>query len=210
MTIVFGTLGFTPKKLVPTLTRHDNVSKLVFFHDHHDRSKEAAAAVRSYCHEKGIDTEGKEVDAYDILQCAQQMRRELRKYPTNEIVFNLTGGTPVISSAATLICILEGIRAVYIDERSGEEIALPLLTMRYDEVLNKEQRLVLRFIWAAKNGCTQAQIKTGLKLARATVSHHVQNLKKKQLLRAEKDPDDARKETLFVMPSAALLLEDTP
>lgn len=207
MTVVFGTLGFTPKKLLPTLARHDDVVKLVFFHDHHDRSKDAAASVRTYCREKGLDVEGKEVDAFDIIQCASQMRKELRRYPTHEIVFNITGGTPVISSAATLVCILEGTRAVYIDERTGEEIALPLLTMRYEEVLNEEQRRVLRFVAGKKNGCTQADIREGLGLARATISHHVKNLKNKQLLRVEADPKDARKETLHVMPSAALLLE---
>lgn len=210
MTVVFGTLGFTPKKLLPSVTSHEDVRKLVFYHDRAEKSRQAAERVREFCRERRLDVEGVELDAFDVLECAMRMRRDVRRHGEDEVVFNVTGGTPVISSAATLTCVLEGVRAVYVDERTGKEVNLPLLSLRYDEILNAEQRRVLVFVAKRADGCTQADVMRGLKLSRATVSHHVQNLKRKQLLRAEQDPKDARRETLRVQESAALLLMEDP
>ena len=212
MTVLLGTLGFTPKKLLPSVTAHEDVRALVFFHDRHERSRQAAERVRAFCRERGLDVQGIELDAFDILECAIRMRRKVREFPREEVVFNVTGGTPVVSSAALLACILEGVRAVHVDERTGEEVALPLLTLRYGDILNPEQRRVLAIV-AAKGaaGCTQADVLRATGLARATVSHHVKNLKAKRLLRAVPDPKDARREVLTVQESASLLLlEEAP
>lgn len=209
MTIVFGTLGFTPEKLVPTVTKHDNVTKLVFFHDKDPRGKAAAKRVKDFCKERKLSAQSHEVNAFDIIECARQMRRALREHAREEIIFNLTGGTPVISSAATLVCILEGIRAVYIHEVTKEEVSLPLLMVRYDAILNDAQRRVLRHVAQSKGEtCTQAEIVRALKLSPSTVSYHVKNLCAQQLLRAEEDPDDTRSQRIRILPSATLLLED--
>ena len=208
MTVLFGTLGFTPKKLLPSVPKHDGVTKLVFFHDRAGTSRDAAAKVRAFCRDRGLDVEGVELDAFDIVESALAMRARVRREGADRVVFNVTGGTPVLSSAATLTCILEGVRAVYIDERDGEEVPLPLLTMRYGDVLNPEQRRVLEVVARHADGCTQAQIGKATGLSKATVSHHVTNLKAKRLLAAAPDPTDARRETLRVQASAALLLGD--
>lgn len=211
MTAIFGTLGFTPKKLLPTVTSYPDVEKLVFYHDRHQKSRDAAARVREFCRERDLPAEGVELDAFDIIQCAYRMREDLRREGPENVIFNITGGTPVISSAATLAAILEGTRAVYLHEVTGEEISLPLLSLRYEEILNPEQRVVLRRLAAAGPlGCTQADLMRELALSRGTVSHHVGNLKRKHLVRAEAHPDDRRKEVLRVMPSAALLLMEDP
>jgi len=183
------------------------VTKLVFYHDHAAKSREAAEQVRAFCRERGLAAKAIALDAFDIIQCAKAMRADLRKEGAENVVFNITGGTPVISAAATLACILEGVRAVYIDERSQKEVRLPLLSLRYEEILNEPQRRVLRFVSEkGAKGCDQAEIMRALKLSRGTVSHHVTNLKAKQLLSSEADPKDARRETLRVRESAALLL----
>ena len=209
MTVVFGTLGFTPEKLVPTVTKHTNVTKLVFFHDKDARGKAAAKRVKQFCKDRGLAAEAHEVNAFDILECARQMRRAMKPYAREEIIFNLTGGTPVISSAATLVCILEGVRAVYIHEETKAEVSLPLLTIRYDAILNDAQRRVLRHVAESKQrACTQADIVRALKLSPSTVSYHVKNLCNQQLLHAEEDPKDTRSLRLRILPSATLLLED--
>ncbi|HLE98195.1 MAG TPA: DUF6293 family protein [Candidatus Thermoplasmatota archaeon] len=207
MTIIFGTLGFTPDKLLPSLASHGDVTRLVFFHDKEPRSVKAAAQVREHCLRRGIESEAHPLDAFDIIECATKMRERVKRHGATSIVFNVTGGTAVISSAATLTCILEGVRAVYLNEKTGKEVDLPLLTMRYDEILNEEQRRVLALVAKkGKGGCSQADIMRDTKLSRATVSHHVKNLKNKRLLRAVPHKEDSRKEVLTVMESAALLL----
>lgn len=207
VTVVFGTLGFTPQKLLPTVAAHADVEKLVFYHDRHAKSRTAAERVRAFCRERKLDVEGVELDAFDVIDSALRMRRDLKRAGAERAIFNVTGGTPVISAAATLACILEGVRAVYVDERDGREVPLPLLSLRYDEVLNAEQRAVLREVdRRGARGATQSGLARTLKLSRSTVNHHVKNLKAKQLLLAERDPEDARQEILRPLPSAALLL----
>lgn len=210
VTVIFGTLGFSPHKLLPTVRSHEKVDRLVFFHDHEPRSREAAKKVVDFCKERGLPVTVREVDAFDILECATQMRKELKNFQPRDVIFNLTGGTPVISSAATLVCILQGVRAVYIHEQTKEEIMLPLLTVQYDTILNDAQRRVLRFVIdRAKTGCTQAEIAKGLDLTPSTVSHHVKKLVGQQLLEVRENPKDSRTDLLFVRPSASLLLEDS-
>lgn len=205
MTVVFGTLGFTPEKLLPTVRNADAVRKLVFFHDHEPRSRAAAEKVRAFCRDRGLEVEGAEIDAFDIVESAQAIRRRLGREPREEIVFNITGGTAVLSAAATLVCILEGVRTVYVDERTWEEFPLPLLAVGPHDLLSPEQRKVLAFIAKRKEGCRQADILRGLKLSRGTVSYHVQTLKRKRLVSAS--PADGRGEILKALPSSVLLLE---
>ncbi len=209
MTVIFGTLGFTPGKLVRCVSNHEHVTKLVFFHDHHPNSFAAAKEVIAFCRDKGIVAEPHPLDAFDIIECAVTMRRAIRAEGAENVVFNVTAGTPVISSAATLASVLEGTRAVYIDERNGSEISLPLLSMRYEEVLGPECRRVLAAIAKHKDkGTVQTEIGKALNLARATVSHHVKSLKLKQLVTVSPHPDDGRREILRARPSASLLLMD--
>lgn len=204
MTRIFGTLGFTPQKLIPTIRQRDDVQEVVVFHDTHERSRAAAERVRTYCEDLAVGFEARELDAFDILTCAQAIRTRLRDAPTDEVVFNITGGTPIISSAALLTCLLEGVRAVTVDERTGKEVQLPLLSIRYEEILNESQRGILRHI-LEHPGCTQSDLAQALGKSKATVSHHVGNLKDKGLLTATSLPD-GRTEALEVIESGELLL----
>lgn len=210
MTVVFGTLGFTPWKLLTTFRNHEDAHTLVFFHDHAPKGKEAATKVVAFCEGRGIKWTDVTVNAFDIIECARRMKQEVRKHDREEIVFNLTGGTPVISSAATLVCILEGLRAVYIHEETRAEASLPLLAVRYDAILNDAQKRVLSFVLdAGEDGRSQSEIGKSLDLSPSTVSHHVRQLKAQQLLRVEEDVKDSRVTRIIGMQSATLLLEDT-
>ncbi len=208
MTRIFGTLGFTPQKLIPTIRQRDNVEGVVVFHDTHERSRAAAKAVRTYCRDLDVDFEARELDAFDVLTCARAIRTRVREAPDDDVVFNITGGTSIISSAALLTCLLEGVRAVTVDERSGGETQLPLLSIRYEEILNEQQRRILRYI-IDHPGCTQSDLAEALGKSKATVSHHVGNLKAKGLLHAEALPD-GRTEALEVIESGELLFLDDP
>jgi len=197
--------------MLPTARGQENVTELVYFHDHDPRGKAAASKVRAFCKSNGIKPTDVEVNAFDILECARRMLREIRKHDRENLIFNITGGTPIISSAATLVCILEGIRAVYIHEETKEQISLPLLTVRYESILNPAQARVLSHVAdSGDSGCAQVDIAEGLGLKRSTVSHHVKNLRLQQLVRVEKHPNDTRRDVVFIMPSATLLLEKLP
>lgn len=214
MTTIYGTLGFTPDKFLPTLRQRSDVEAACCFHDDHPDSVEAAREVARYCKDLGVDYASVQVDAFDLVDAAGAMQAEVRDRGPEaaDLVFNVTGGTKVLSAAAILVCILEGLRAVYVHEETGREVPLPLLTVRYDRVLTEAERRVLRFIAEHEGegpdppGTTQADIRAGLELSKPTVSHHVGKLVDHGVVEEAPDPDDGRRKLLTVIPSARLLL----
>ncbi len=207
MVKVFGTLGFTPGKFTVSLQTRGDVESVHVFHDREPRSLEAAQLVRDHCHELGIEVQTKDVDAFDIIACATEIQKALRAADRSNTVFNIAGGTKVLSSGAVLACILEGIPAVSVDDRTGAEVPLPLVEVPYRDLLGEQARKVLAHV--AKNpGCGQKELESALGITKPTVSHHVTRLVQNGLLREGKHPEDGRRKTLHVIESAHLLLED--
>ncbi len=203
--IIFGTLGFTPQKFLPSLRHREDVDAAVVFHDDHPDSKNAAAEVGRFCRSMDVKFESVAVDAFDIVACASAMQKLVHRHGPERIVFNVTGGTKVIAAAAILTCFLEGLRAVYIHDETHDEIALPLVTARYDQLLTEPQRRVLRHI-AEHPRCTQHEVGAALGISKPTTSHHVKQLMDFGLITQVQDQDDGRKRHLDIIPSARLLL----
>lgn len=208
MVTVFGTLGFTPEKFLPSLRHHAPIDSVCVFHDADDRSHEAAEEVAEHCNEIGLPCETVEVDAFDMLEAAQTIRGRVSEEDPSSVVFNITGGTAVLTCAALLTCVLEGLRAETTDlrDKSQPPEALPLMTMSYKELLTDAQRKVLSAIADRSGKVSQRDLTDILGLRKATVSHHVKSLKERGLVQGRR-AEDARMEYLEVPPSADLLLE---
>lgn len=218
MVAVFGTLGFRPKSLIPTITSTPNVDKVVFYcgADKSDPSSvkavaEARKAVVDYCRDMKIAVEPVDLqDPFDFKGIAKRIRSDVRRYRKDgkEIaVFNIAGGTRPTSSAALLACILEGVPTVYVHDLTYDEIHLPLLRMEYSKILSGEERHMLRTLLRSRNkGMTEVELAKAVGKHKATVNHHVKNLVAKGVLRLERHPKDARKKVLTVEDSIELLL----
>lgn len=205
MTILFGTLGFTPEKFTPTIRSRDDVERVVLFYDKHERSREARQKVTQFCHELGIDVEGVEVDAFDLVEAAVPIRQKMQQYDRTSILFNVTGGTKVLASAAMLACILEGVRAIYLHDTTGDEVALPLLTIQYEDHLSSQVKKVLAYIHQ-NPGCSPTDVGGAVDLAKPTITHHVKRLADYGLIEKKAHENDQRKATLWAIPSVKLLL----
>ena len=222
MAVVFGTLGYRPKSLIPSLRSTKDVEKLVFYFgaDRNDpeaprKVSEASRTMVDYCSKMGIAVDPVELkDPFDFKGIATRIRKDLRKHKSEgkEIaVFNIAGGTRPTSSAALLACILEGVPTVYIHDVTYEEVRLPLLKMEYDQVLSKEEKEILRFL-ARDQGLRVTEVELASKLGKhkATMNHHIKNLVKKGAVRLERHPTDQRKKVVRVEDSTELLLGDEP
>ncbi|HIJ16899.1 MAG TPA: MarR family transcriptional regulator [Thermoplasmata archaeon] len=220
MAVVFGTLGYRPKSLIPTLRSTQDVDKLVFYFgaDKSDpeaegKVSEARKAVVDYCAKMGIAVDPVELtDPFDFKGIASRIRKDLRKHKREgkEIaVFNIAGGTRPTSSAALLVCILEGVPTVYIHDVTYEEVRLPLLKIEYDQVLSKEEKEILRFL-SSTGGTDVTEVELASKLGKhkATMNHHVKNLVRKGAVRLERHPSDQRKKVVRIEDSTELLLGD--
>lgn len=205
MTCVYGTLGFTPDKLLPSIRTREDVTDVCVFHDDHERSRAAAREVEAYCRDLGVDFQAVEVDAFHLAEAARAIQQALKDLDPADVVVNVTGGTKVLTASAILVCVLEGLRAVYVHGETGEEVPLPLLTVRYDDVLSGALRRVLAHI-AAHPGCTQADLRDALDRSKPTISQHVRTLVDHGVVEERPDPDDARRKLLRAVPTAGLLL----
>lgn len=220
MAVVFGTLGYRPKSLIPTLRSTQDVEKLVFYFgaDKNDpdagrKVSDARKTVVDYCVKMGVAVEPVELrDPFDFKEIATRIRKDLRKHKREgkEIaVFNIAGGTRPTSSAALLVCILEGVPTVYIHDVTYEEIHLPLLKMEYDQVLSKEEKEILRFLSRNRGSdVTEVELASKLGKHKATMNHHIKNLVRKGAVRLERHPQDQRKRVVKVEDSTELLLGD--
>jgi len=191
------------------LRQHAPIEDVRIFHDDEERSREAAREVVQHCEDIGLACQAIEVDAFNMTEAAQRIREEVRDVGAEEIVFNISGGTAVLSCASLLTCVLEGVRAETTDLRdpSNPPEPLPLLTMSYKELLTGAQRKVLRAIAERSGKVSQRDLTDILGLRKATVSHHVKSLKERGLVSGER-AEDARMEYLEVPPSADLLLDE--
>lgn len=220
MAIVFGTLGFRPKSLIPTIRSTPDVEKVVFYcgADAKDPGavksvSEARAEVVEYCRAMKIAVEPVDLDdPFDFMRIALRIRKDIRKHKKEGrdiAVFNIAGGTRPASSAALLVCILEGIPTVYVHDVTYEEIHLPLLRIEYNQILSSEEMELLRVLMRNRSrSLTEMDLASIVNKHKATINHHIRNLVSKGAVRLDKHPSDARKKVIRIEESTELLLGD--
>lgn len=212
MVAILGTLGFRANSLLPTLESTPEVDKVVVFCNDHPRALEALAEVHKVCSVMGIQVHRVAIpDAFDLLQAAKAMRsqvRQLKRGGHDIAVFNIAGGTKMMSAAALLVCAMEGLNSVYVHDETYREIPLPLLKVDYSQLLTTAQREILTFIWTNRGKpMTQVEIAQGMGKHKATINHHIQILEGKNILRLVEDPRDRRKKVVRVDDALELMLE---
>ncbi len=220
MVVVFGTLGFRPKSLIPTIRSTANVEKVVFYcgADRADPEAvrnvaEARKAVLDYCRSMKLAVDAVDLeDPFDFKSIATRIRGDIRRHKREGkkiSVFNIAGGTRPTSSAALLACILEGVPTVYVHDVTYEEIPLPLLRMEYSQVLSGEEREILRTLLRNRSRkLTEIDLSKLVGKHKATVNHHIKNLVAKGAVRLDAHPTDSRKKVVTVEESTELLLGD--
>lgn len=207
MTILFGTLGYTPEKLLPSFREH-SVEKLVVFHDKVQESVDAARDIQAYCQRNYVPCKTISIPAFEMVKTAKTIQAEVRKHPRESIVFNISGGTPVLATAATLVCILEGLRTICLHSKDGRQIDLPLPRIQPTTFLTGPQRRILAAIArAGGKGITQAGLEEHVEVKRSTINHHVKALREKGLII---ETPSGREKRLQATETAALLLDEEP
>ncbi len=212
MVAILGTLGFRANSFLPTLESTPGVDKVVVFCNDHIRALEALAEVRRVCSVMGIPVDRVAIpDAFDLLEAAKAMRsqvRQLKKAGQDIAVFNIAGGTKMMSAAALLVCAMEGLNSVYVHDETYREIPLPLLKVDYSQLLTAAQKEILTYIWTNRTQpMTQVQIAQGMGRHKATINHHIQILEDKNILRLVEDPQDRRKKLVRIDDALELMLE---
>lgn len=212
MGVLFGTLGFRPYSLIPSINSTPDIEKLVLYHSPHPESRNARHVVVQYCRGVKLPVTAIELsDAFNLIQIAKKIKDDIRKIRAQgkEIVrFNIAGGTKLMSSAALLVCVLEGIAATYVHDDSGEEIDLPLLQIHYSHALTPVQRRILRFLLEhGDKDFTETALANAMNLHKATMNHHVKELLRKGIATLRPQEGDSRGKVIKAAPAAELLLD---
>jgi len=211
MTILFGTLGWRPQSLMPSIKSTPELDKVVFYHSAHEKSRQARAKVIEYCSTLGVPATAYELsDAFNLFQIAQRIREDVakaRKDGSTPVRFNIAGGTRLMSSAALLVCVLEGIPTTYVHDETNEEIQLPLLRLNYADHLSEKQRAVLSYLVAHRDHPpNETSLAKALGVHKSTMNHHVKQLLSKGMIEVTPDPKDTRAHLIRAAPGAELLV----
>jgi CRISPR locus-related DNA-binding protein len=211
MVVILGTLGHHPETLMPTIRSTKGIEEVVAFHSDHEASMKAVEEVRSTCRMMDVAFSPRLIpDAFDLVSTAMEIQKaivELRAGGKQIAVFNIAGGTRIMSASALLVCTLEGLNAVYVHDDSHKEMPLPLLQIKYSNILTDQEKLILRFLLERTGEeVTQRDLASGLHLHKATINHHVQQLVAKRAVRLEEKIGDRRVRLIKVEESMALLL----
>jgi CRISPR locus-related DNA-binding protein len=211
MTVLFGTLGWRPQSLIPSIKSTPDLERLVFYHSPHPDSLRAQNAILEYCEAMRLPARASELpDAFNLLEIARRLKEDLRREREaghQAIRFNIAGGTRVMSSAALLVCILEGIPTTYVHDDTFEEIQLPMLQIRYATGLTKREKEILEFLLRTEGkDYSQTELAKALGVKKATINHQLKRLVAKQLVTLEVQPGDTRKRIVRLVPAVELLL----
>ncbi|MEK6839191.1 MAG: helix-turn-helix domain-containing protein [Candidatus Thermoplasmatota archaeon] len=211
MTILFGTLGWRPQSLMPSIKSTAELERVAFYHSSHEKSRTARAKVMDFCNTLGIPATAVELsDAFNLLEIARRIREDVVKARTGSptsVRFNIAGGTRLMSSAALLVCILEGIPTTYVHDETYEEIQLPLLKMNYAERLSAKQREILAYLVAHREKpMTETGLAKALGVHKSTMNHHVHQLRARGVVEVGPNPKDSRAHWVRAAPAADLLV----
>ncbi|MCJ2562599.1 MAG: MarR family transcriptional regulator, partial [Candidatus Thermoplasmatota archaeon] len=83
----------------------------------------------------------------------------------------------------------------------------PLLQIEYSAALTPKQKETLLSLIAHDGPVTQTELSEELGIHKATVNHHIKELRKKGLVSVTIDPKDSRKKIIKAAPFVELLVE---
>jgi len=207
MVVVFGTLGFTQEPIISSIVHLGNIEKVVAFCSSlkNQRVTEAHEALKKFCALAKLPITIVEMKTHtDMVSIMKIYRRELLKIKGKDIVFDITAGSKIMSGAALLVCMLEGIRAVYHDEETGIIHECPIITMKVNEMLTPSQKKILEFI-DTRDDCTQQDITDHFKRAKSTMHAHLKSLIHRNLIAVK---SDGKRNVIKLKPGAQIILQE--
>ena len=221
MSILFATLGFTPGAVNPVIAWAKGIKKVVVFHSKNKRSIQAKDEIERVCEDVGVDFEPYQVkDEYSLVSLVKEIKdvmdryKSINEYKDEEIIFNITGGTKMISSAGLLVCVLKGIKAVYVRETDNQVLEVPLPRLKYTELLSDTEKELLSLISKKCKDdykCELCEIyeeklgKKRKKAAPSVIAYYLGKLEEKGLI--ERVAMDKKRKLVKLKESATLLID---
>jgi DNA-binding MarR family transcriptional regulator len=184
MTVLLGTLGFTPKKFLGVLKTLPDVERAVVYTAATERTKDRERVDQAWKEVertlKSLDIPAERVvleDPFDFAAFLERFLKDVKVIGPENAVLNLTGGSKPMAVAATVACLVLGVRAVYVPEEQerAKPIDLPIFRIRYSSVLSPKEHRVLETIRDTEPP-TLTALASELKILPSTLSGHLRKL----------------------------------
>lgn len=204
MVTCFATLGHTAKLVLVPLRRAPAIKTLHVFYGtpQQDDGKAALATVRSTCEGLGVKlVEHPIFDAFDYGNFVHAFSRALIALPKRgRVIFNGSGGTRVMTMAATIFCFTHDVELHYYDEYDTPNgKVIPLQAFRNLDRLGTTSRTILRIL--QKQGPSDmTSLASDMGLAASTVTGHVQTLQEYGTVRVGKS---GKRRVVSILPDLA-------
>jgi len=214
--VLFGTLGFHAGKFLDAVPRAGvPVERIVIYtgraagQAERRMSTAALAEVEQTLRSMTIPCTHREFSSpWNFVEILRAMMSDLRQERAENVVFNLTGGPKTMTVAATIACLVAGAKAVYVPEElkgGAAPIELPLLRIRYSEILTKGQQRVLRAI-RDRQPESLNELAVLLRLKNPTISFHVERLRQIGAVTFLPNPRNRLLRTPRVTPAGEIML----
>jgi len=186
MTVLFGTLGFSPEKFLGAIKTLSGITRVVFYTAHTGRAEDRARSQKAVAKVKqtlaSLSIPHRHVsldDPFDFAAFLRHFLEDIEKTRSEEAVFNLTGGTKPMAVAATVACMVLGVPAYYFPEEQdlAQAIELPIFRIRYSNVLTARAHKVLAEIRDTKPA-SLGDLANRLGIQQPTLSGHLRKLEK--------------------------------
>ncbi|MFP4545244.1 MAG: MarR family transcriptional regulator [Methanomassiliicoccales archaeon] len=186
MTVLMGTLGFSPEKFLGALPAvGGSLERVIIYLGHQEgreerrRSSRALTEVTRSLQSMGVPNEYREFSSpWDFDDILSTLMSDIRGIGPEKVLFNLTGGPKTMTVAATMVSLLMGVRVIYVPEElegRGEAVELPLFRIPYSRVLTERQMQILRTIQEMRPE-SLVDLSDTLGLKNATVTFHMHRL----------------------------------
>jgi hypothetical protein len=145
MTIVLATVGFTPEKVTEALRYETDVTEVILLAGSNPSPRTDAAVKRIQTVAKALGIRcraERTTDPYDLVASAIAYSATLTRLKEGA-VFNISGGTGVMQSAATLAAFLHGVPLSYYNVDEKRYVRMPAGRLMMPR-LSKRQSTMLR------------------------------------------------------------------
>ncbi len=212
---MFGTLGWHPSKFLDAIPRSgETIERVVVYtgstgEEERRKSRRALRVVTETLEAVHLPFDHRDfTDPWDFTGILRTLLSDLREESSEEALFNLTGGPKTMTVAATVACLLLGVRVLYVPEEQeggGVPVELPLFRVRYSDILTEKQQEVLRVI-REESPESLDELAVALRRANTTVTFHVQRLQALGALTLVPHPENRLIRTPKLTPAGEIMM----
>jgi CRISPR locus-related DNA-binding protein len=207
-------VGDTKDPLIATFNLYGSIDKVYLLHT--EKSKPVAKEIEQEIKPLAIRAiYYRKVEQYDMNSIVNAITDIAKNEFDNSLFINITGGTKLMSGAATAASFFVGAQAYYVITPNGlppdspimnRLVELPVPNIPYHNSLTGTQLDILRLVSKRNGKVSNKMIKEMLGLSAQTLSYHIRQLDKKKLVTLYEDENDSRMKYLLITNSGKLVV----